>query len=140
MCLCNAFVKLHLEPNIIEERIEPSIRTLSLHSTEPEQTLLDFEDLQVAASVDSSEADALLNFESSAYLGIDDLSSIYSPANSWIDLKTVLLASLVVISVTCNLFALFALYCLREKVKELDSKITKTRQGLGFAETDLSTT
>ena len=101
---------------------------------------MDFEDLQVAASVDSSEAEALLNFESSAYLGIDELSSIYSPANSWSDLKTVLLASLVVISVTCNLFALFALYCLREKVKELESKITKTRHGLGFADTEVTTT
>ena len=122
------------------QRIEPAIRTLSLHSTEPEQTLLDLEDLQVATSIDSTEADALLDFESSAYLGIDELSSIYSPANSWIDLKTVLLASLVVISVTCNLFALFALYCLREKVKELESKITKTRHGLGFADTEVTTT
>ena len=120
--------------------MEPSIRTLSLHSTEPEQVLLDFEDLQVAATVDSSEADALLNFESTAYLGIDNLSSIYSPVGSWIDLKTILLVSLVVISLTCNLFTFLALYYLRRQVKGLDSKITKTRQGLGVAETDLSTT
>jgi len=122
------------------QRIEPAIRTLSLHSTEPEQTLLELEDLQVATSVDSTEADALLDFESSAYQGIDELPSIYSPPNSWTELKTILLAALVVFSVTCNLFALFAVYCLREKVKDLERKITKTRHGLGFADAQNNTT
>ena len=81
-----------------------------------------------------------MKFESTAYLGMDDLSSLYPPVGSWIDSKTILLVSLVVISLACNLFALFALYYLRKQVKGLDSKITKTRQGLGVAETDLSTT
>ena len=122
------------------QRIEPAIRTLSLHSTEPEQTLLELEDLQVATSVDSTAADALLDFESSAYQGIDELPSIYSPPNSWNELKTILLAVLAVFSVTCNLFALFAMYCLREKVKDLERKISKTRHGLGFADAQNNTT
>ena len=120
--------------------MEPSIRTLSLHSAEPEKVLLDFEDLQVAASVDSAETDALLEFESTAYLGIDDLSSLYPPVGSWLDSKTILLASLVVISLACNFFALFVLFSLRKQVKSLDSKLTHTRQGLGVAETNCSTT
>ena len=120
--------------------MEPSIRTLSLHSAEPEKVLLDFEDLQVAASVDSAESVALLDFESTAYLGIDNLSSLYPSVGSWFDSKTLLLASLVAISLSCNFFALFVLFSLRKQVKSLDSKLTHTRQGLGVAETDISTT
>ena len=101
---------------------------------------MDFEDLQVAASVDSAESVALLDFESTAYLGIDNLSSLYPSVGSWFDSKTLLLASLVAILLSCNFFALFILFSLRKQVKSLDSKLTHTRQGLGVAETDSSTT
>ena len=122
------------------QRMEPSIMTLSLHSAEPEKVLVDLEDLQVAATVDSAESVALLDFESTAYLGTDELSSPYPSVGYWFDSKTLLLATLVVILLSCNCFALFVLFSLRKQVKRLDNKLTQTRQGLGVAETDISTT
>ena len=63
-------------------RMEPSILSLSLHASEPEKVLVDLEDLQVPATTDLAESTGLLDFESTAYLGTDNLSSPYSP--SWL--------------------------------------------------------
>ena len=106
--------------------MEPSILTLSLHSAEPEKVLVDLEDLQIAATTDSAESAALLDFESTAYLGTENLSLPYSPVGYWLDSKTILLAMLVVILLSCNFFALFVLFSLRTQVKRLDNKLTQT--------------
>ena len=90
--------------------MEPPILTLSLHSAEPEKVLVDLEDLQIAATIDSAESTALLDFESTAYLGTENLSSPYPPVGYWLDSKTILLATLVVISLSCNFFALFVFF------------------------------
>ena len=101
---------------------------------------MDLKDLQVLATTDLAESKALLDFESTAYLGTENLSSPYPSAGYWLDSKTILLATLVVISLSCNCFALFVLFSLRMQVKRLDNKLTQTRQGLGVAEADISTT
>ena len=106
--------------------MEPSILTLSLHSSEPEKVLVDLEDLQVAATTDLAESAALLDFESTAYLGTENISLPYSPVGYLLDSKTILLATVVVISLSCNFFALFVLFSLRTQVKRLDNKLTQT--------------
>ena len=120
--------------------MEPSILSLSLHASEPEKVLVDLEDLQVLATTDLAESTALLDFESTAYLGTDNLSSPYSPVGYLFDSKTILLVTLVVISLSCNFFAPFILFSLRLQVKKLDNKLAQTRQGLGVTDTDNSAT
>ena len=88
----------------------------------------------------TADSIALFDFESTAYLGTENLSLPYSPVGYWLDSKTILLAMLVVILLSCNFFALFVLFSLRTQVKRLDNKLTQTRQGLGVAEADNSTT
>ena len=101
---------------------------------------MDLEDLQVPATADLSETSALLEFESKAFSGTEDLSSPYSLEGYMFDSKTILLVTLVVISLSCNFFALFVLFSLRLQVKKPDSKLAQTRQGLGVTDTDNSAT
>ena len=118
----------------------PKVLAVSLHSAEPEQVQLDLEALRVWVTPNLDEAGALLEFESKAYSGMDDLSAPFSLGGYNFDVTTILLVTLVVILLASNLLAYFFLHSLRLKVKNLDNKITQTRKGLGITDANNSAT
>ena len=118
----------------------PKVLAVSLHSAEPEQVQLDLEALRVWVTPDLDEAGALLEFESKAYSGMDDLPAPFSLGGYNIEWMTISLAVLVVILLASNLLAYFFLHSLRLKVKKLDNSFIQPRKGLGMTDANNSTT
>ena len=118
----------------------PQVHSLSLHSAEPEQVQLDLEELQVRVTPNLAEAGALLEFESKAYSGMDDLPASFSLGGYSFDMTTFLLALLAVISMAGDLIAFFFLFSLRLTVKKLNDKLVQTQKDLGMTDTNTSAT